>query len=197
MIETAQAEMAQQLRSLENPLPLLPANELDRVITFFWWENFDCKKENTVGSLHTTHGVAYQEASATSIEQSSSFQIEKSNCRSVTISRLNLDKRKITWHQNPNLFEASPAMEIENNNADKLLLIWQLMRRVSPVQQRIARFVGWIVQVFGKPNSESTRITFLPPIRQPITEIQHSDRVHPSVSKACTLGKHDVHAHFG
>eukprot|EP00794_Sanderia_malayensis_P001580 gene1580-1745_t len=164
IIETAQAEMAQQLRSLERPLPLLPANELDQVITFFWWDNFDCKKENTVGSLHATHGVAYQEASATSIEQSCSFQIEKSNRRSVTVSRLDLDKRKITRHRNPNLFDGSPAMEIENNNADKLLLLWQLMRRVSSVQQRIARFVGWIVQVFGKPNSEPTRITFLPPI---------------------------------
>lgn len=35
MIETAQVDMAQQLRSLHNPLPLLPATELDRVITFF------------------------------------------------------------------------------------------------------------------------------------------------------------------
>ena len=61
-------------------------------------------------------------------------------------------------------------MEVDRSNADKLLLIWQLMRRVCSAPQKIARFVGWIVQVFGKPNSKPTRITFLPPIRQPITE---------------------------
>ena len=61
-------------------------------------------------------------------------------------------------------------MEIDRSKADKLLLIWQLMRRFCSAPQRIARFVGWIVQVFGKSNSKPTRITFLPPIRQPITE---------------------------
>ncbi len=37
LIETAQAELAQHLTYLENPLPLLPAaHDLDRVLTFFW-----------------------------------------------------------------------------------------------------------------------------------------------------------------
>ena len=170
MIETAQAEVVQQLRSQHNPLPLLPATELDQVITFFWWDNFDCKKDNTVGSLHTTHGVAYQEESTTSLEQSISFQVEKSSRRSVAVTPLDLDKRKVFRHRNPSLFEASETMEVDRSNADKLLLIWQLMRRVCSAPQKIARFVGWIVQVFGKPNSKPTRITFLPPIRQPITE---------------------------
>ena len=113
MVETAQAEIVQQLRSLHNPLPLLPATELDRVITFFWWDNFDCKKENTVGSLHTTHGVAYQEESTTALEQSISFQVEKSSRRSVAVTPLDLDKRKVIQHRNPCLFEASETMEIE------------------------------------------------------------------------------------
>ena len=67
LIETAQAELAQHLRSLENPLPLLPAHDGDRVLIFFWWDNFDAKKANMQGSIHTTHGIAYQEESTNTV----------------------------------------------------------------------------------------------------------------------------------
>jgi hypothetical protein len=78
LIETAQAELAQKLRSLDNPLPLAPGNEDDRVLTFFWWDNFDVKKENIHGSLHTTHGIAYQEKSPDNIQANTNLTIEKS-----------------------------------------------------------------------------------------------------------------------
>lgn len=67
-IETAQAELAQQLRYVDNPLPLLPVNGTSKVLTFFWWDNFDVKKENSQGSLHTTHGIAYLEEAPGCIE---------------------------------------------------------------------------------------------------------------------------------
>ncbi len=45
------------------------------------------------------------------------------------------------------------------------------MRQVfSGPSQLISRFVGFVIQAMGKPNSSSTSITFLPPIRHPITE---------------------------
>ena len=59
LIETAQAELAQKLRGYDKQLPVLPADETEKVLTFFWWDNFDIKKENSVGSLHTTHGIAF------------------------------------------------------------------------------------------------------------------------------------------
>ena len=68
LIETAQAEVAQHLRELQNALPLFPRNGTDSVLTFFWWDNFDVKKENSQGSLHTTHGIAYHEESNQSVE---------------------------------------------------------------------------------------------------------------------------------
>ena len=45
-IETAQAEVSQQLARQGYELPLIPSDEKSRVLTFFWWDNFDAKKEN-------------------------------------------------------------------------------------------------------------------------------------------------------
>ena len=43
------------------PLSVLPNNTKSKVISNYPWGNFDIKKENKRGSLHTTHGVAFQE----------------------------------------------------------------------------------------------------------------------------------------
>lgn len=195
MIETAQAEMVQQLRSLHNPLPLLPATELDRVITFFWWDNFDCNKENTVGSLQTTHDIAYQEESTNSIEQENNFQVEKSSRRSVSVTPLDLDKRKIFRHINPGLIEDSQTMEIDRSNADKMLLIWQLMRRVcsAPEDSKIC----WMDCASIWKTKFKTYKNYFPSANQATDNgIQHCDRVHSSVAKAFTGCKHEIHTHI-
>eukprot|EP00794_Sanderia_malayensis_P011485 gene11485-12682_t len=62
-IETAQAELVQKMRQQNYPLPLLPADPTSSVLTFFWWDNFDCKKETIHGGFHTCHGIAFQEKS--------------------------------------------------------------------------------------------------------------------------------------
>ena len=62
-VETAQAELVQKMRQQNYPLPLLPANPASSVLTFFWWDNFDCKKETIHCGIHTCHGIAFQEKS--------------------------------------------------------------------------------------------------------------------------------------
>ena len=62
-VETAQAELVQNMRLRNFPLGLVPASQTSSVLTFFWWDNFDCKKETIEGSIHTCHGVAFQENS--------------------------------------------------------------------------------------------------------------------------------------
>ena len=42
-------------------LPVVPENTKAKVITHFWWDNFDIKKEKKRGGHHTTHGMAFQE----------------------------------------------------------------------------------------------------------------------------------------
>ena len=44
------------------------------------------------------------------------------------------------------------------------------MRVFNSSPQSIPRFVGWVIQAFGKLHSKMTMITFLPPILHPITQ---------------------------
>ena len=66
-IEAAQAELVQIMRNNRYPLPLIPKSPFASVLTFFWWDNYDSKKENMEGGIHTCHGIAFQEESKDSI----------------------------------------------------------------------------------------------------------------------------------
>ena len=60
-IVTAQAELVQEMRSMQYPLPIIPNDPGSTLSTILPWDNFDCNKETKEGSVHTCHGVAFQE----------------------------------------------------------------------------------------------------------------------------------------
>ena len=91
LIETAQAELIQHWRSPQHPLPLVPASDKGKVLTYFWGDNFDIKKDNAQGSLHTTHGVAYQDESVNCYRDGNT----KIQCRSVVSQPHQLPVRKV------------------------------------------------------------------------------------------------------
>ena len=62
-LDVGQAELCQQLIEENKPLPVRPNAPDKCTLTHFWWDNFDCKKENIQGNIHTTHGIAFQEIS--------------------------------------------------------------------------------------------------------------------------------------
>ena len=164
-IETAQAEVVQQMASMNFPLPLLPKNDNEKVSTKFWWDNFDCKKENLAGSIHTTHGIAYQEHSQGTKEQHQQIDMIPSNRTTVQVIKNQLPSRKINRHTNPSLFIDSS----QNNSpdipilAENELLLWQIARRIhTKSKQSIPRFVGWVIKNYqGSRHQENC--DYLPP----------------------------------
>ena len=130
---------------------------------FFWWDNFDIKKENSVSSIHTTHCVAFQEKSTNKISIPVNINAEKLNKKAVSLLHLELPNRKIVPLKNPRGFKDSTCVEINQEPADKLLLLWKIMRRMfSTPSQTVSRFVGWVIKALGRSDSPSTEITFLP-----------------------------------
>ena len=100
LIETAQAELIQHLRSLQHPL--VPASDTGRVLIYFWWDTFDIKKDNAQGNLHTTHGVAYQEESVNCIKVNTetvipNFQMQI--CHKVNHTIFQLEKLSLVKNQ--------------------------------------------------------------------------------------------------
>ena len=108
-----------------------------------------------------------------SIELEVIADIPKSGRRAVSFQQINLPQRKIVPHKNPVPFGdiSEEQQNVDQSRANTLFLLWRLMMKVSSMPtQTVSRFVGWVIKALGAPNSKCTRITFLPPIRNPITE---------------------------
>ena len=93
----------------------------------------------------------------------------RSKKRTVSVAPLNLPERKILLHKEPVQFQGLSPFEYDDYGASQILLCWKLLRQVhSGDKQEIAWFVGWITQ--QQPRlQKNTKITFLPPIRYPIS----------------------------
>ena len=100
-VETAQAELSKELSQEKNPLPLEPDQPGKYVLTCFWWDNFDCKKENLKGSIHTAHGVTFQEKSKNSTSVRSVHSITPFDKRSLKVKTHNLPLVKINLKSFP------------------------------------------------------------------------------------------------
>ena len=86
-VETAQAELVQHLKSLSLPLPICPIDEESKVLTTFWWDNFDRNIETVsgAGSIHNTPGIMFQEESAWTVNRNENVSIPKSKRRCVRL----------------------------------------------------------------------------------------------------------------
>ena len=87
-VETAQAELVQHLKSLSLSLPICPINEESKVLTTFWWDNFDRNIETAsgAGSIHNTPGIMFQEESACTVNPNENVSIPKSKRHSVRLA---------------------------------------------------------------------------------------------------------------
>ena len=74
------------------PLRLIP---LSKVLLLIWWDNFDVQKENSIGSIHTTHGVAFTERSDETIERPSDVQMPRTKRRSLNVETKELPSKAI------------------------------------------------------------------------------------------------------
>ena len=170
-IETAQAELVEHMKSRNYPLPFLPATPTSPVLMFFWWDNFDCKKESLAGSIHTCHGIAFQEESGQSKSREElAISIPSSGRKTVSVIPQRLPKKSIKPHTEPKHL----PLDLSKNydfHFKRMLNLWKMLRVAhSSGNQLLPRFVGWVLQIYGMQNSSPTIMTFLPPILNPITE---------------------------
>eukprot|EP00794_Sanderia_malayensis_P013132 gene13132-14483_t len=153
-IETAQAELAERMISLQHPLPLIPVDAAGKAPTIFWWDNFDCKTETKEGSIHTCHGVAFQEESDRCTERDETLEVPVSKKRTVSVEAQELKRVKVIPHKEPLPFDSIPTNTNNDESASQILLCWKVLRRsYSEGTQEIARFVDWVAPCFGRNNS--------------------------------------------
>ena len=111
------------------PLPVQPIDPEKIALTYFWWDNFGCTKENLKGSIHTTHGVAFQEVSVgTKFTAERAFLEMPSGRRSLKVIGCDLPKVRINPLKPPNVFARSALDSAlpTNNHFDYFLAFWKL-----------------------------------------------------------------------
>ena len=183
-IETAQAELCQHLAEAKKPLPVQPISSDKSVLTHFWWDNFDCNKDNIQGSVHTSHGVAFQEISSNTTLNNVDEEITPSGRKSLRVIGCALPPVNINPKKPPKGFEKEniDGTVINNERFSEILTLWKLSRRIfGGDKQFIPRFIGRVIKVFKKKDAK-TILTFLPPINRPITEFSTvCETIHCSI----------------
>ena len=111
------------------PLPVQPIDPEKKALPHLGWDNFDCKKENIKGSIHTTHGVAFQEVSVcTKFTGERAISETPSGSRSLKVIGCDLPKVRINPLKPPNVFARSALDSAlpTNNHFDYFLAFWKL-----------------------------------------------------------------------
>ena len=118
------------MRNEDNPLNLSPKG-CDRVLTYFWWDNFDCVKEIANGSIHTCHGVAYQQESSASIQRLDQAQVQNSKKRTIPMVDDELPKVTIVPKKEPPKLDAIIDSSFDSSASERIITLWETLRRVK------------------------------------------------------------------
>ena len=175
-VETAPAELVQHLKSLSLPLPICPIDEESKVLTTFWWDDFDRNIETAsgAGSIHNTPGIMLQEESTCTSYRNENVSIPKSKRHSVRLEDVRqIQATAINPKNDPPSFAEKDPVQVEIHEqmyCNNLLIVWKSLRHLTALGQVNPRFVGWVILFFETIGSKQTKLTYLPPIQKPITE---------------------------
>ena len=175
----------------KKPLPVQQISSVKSVLTHFWWDNFDCNKENIQGSVHTTHGVAFQEVSSNTMLNDVDEEITPSGRKSLKVIGCALPPVSINPKKPPKCFEKEniDGTVINNEWFSEILTLWKLSRRIfGGDKQLIPRFIGWI-----KAGCKDNSYIFTP-YQSTHHWIQHRLRNNSSLDSTITVLKHVVHS---
>ena len=152
-IETAQAELCQHLAEAKKPLPVQPISSDKSLLT----HNFECNKKYIQGSVHTSHGVAFQEVSSNTTLNNVDEQITPSGRKSLKVIGCALPPVNINPKKPPKGFEKEniDGTGINNERFSEILTLWKLSRRIfGGDKQLIPRFIGRVIKVFKKQDAK-------------------------------------------
>ena len=172
------------LASKKNLLVLKPDQPGKHVLTSFWWDNFGCKKENLHESIHTTHGIAFQEKSEHSTSVRNVNSITLSGQKIVNVKTCNLPLVQIDPKSSLPKFPCDVVIQNEKREGhfQHILALLTLERRIhSGENQIIPTFAAPIMLLFAIETFQTVLI-FLPPIPYRITEFSTvCETIHRSI----------------
>ena len=115
-IETAQAELPQELNAVALNLPLLSSDRTQKIIGTFWWDNFDrtIARSCGSGSVHNTPRIVFQHDIGSVIRQVN-LGIPRTKRRSLKLVEApEVSKSKVNPKQNPPSFADKNFVPADN-----------------------------------------------------------------------------------
>ena len=197
-IETAQAELCQHLAEGKKPLPVQPISCDKSVLTHFWWDNFDCNKENIQGSVPTILGVAFQEVSSNTTLNNVDEEFTQTGRKSSKVISCALPPASINPKKTPKGFEKEniDGTVINNERFSEILTLWKLSRQIfGGYKQLIPRFIGRVIKVFKKQDAKTIH-TFYPLSIDPSLNSAPSAKQFIARFAVLTVLKHVVHSYY-
>ena len=178
-IETSQAKLALEQQSSSSISPLLPKNNVNYVLTYFWVGNVDRLVElmQGDGSVHSTHLVAFQEHRPYSMKNSQKKYFSRQKKRTLELPDKLSYSPTINPKKEPPLtnFRNQETNNYNNHNFQEKYLIWLLFRLLNDKDQTIPTTNGWQLNLRKqnfKGDIKKTIVTYLPPIAAKVTEFE-------------------------
>ena len=176
-IETAQARVAQIMAESSSILPLKPNYERDKIITYFWVDNFDVNIERQTGggAVNSTHLVAFQEPSYDSYICSPKINLHRTKKRTIKTYDDNLFIPSVDAKKEPSLcINASNTNEFDDTEFISNHFTWLILRKMNSFDQVVPTYSVWQVNNRIKSNRlQSVKKTvemYLPPIESKVTD---------------------------
>ena len=172
--ETAETEIARQLYQ-EGAYPgSRPISEDDVVLTHFWVDSFNKKLESDKGNdmINSTHLVKFQEKAVGSEYRSHVKTVSRTITHFSTDLQMENETICIDKYKEPEKFAGRNYHLLSEDNFGLRYLLWNILRHISSVNQKVPSFSGWQVLVREIDNvaTEKTVMTYLPPINSPVNE---------------------------
>ena len=177
-IETAQAEVAQAVALNECTLLIRPSNSEDVVLTHFWADNFDMDVETPhgKGTIHSTHMIAFQEKSESSVLYSKAVNIPRSGKRSIDYLSPK-DDNTLYVNQKPepplSFTDSQQSSSLDITNALQRYIQWIIFRFLNSNDQFVPQHASCETKLRNLHANEPIRktvMTYLPPLTTKITE---------------------------
>jgi hypothetical protein len=177
-IETAQARVAQIMADSSSILPLKPNHDEDRIITYFWVDNFDVniERQSGGGAVNSTHLVAFQEPSdCDSYICSPKIDLQRTKKRTIETCDGNLFTPSVDAKKEPSLrINVSNTNEFDDTEFISNHFTWLMLRKMNSFDQVVPTYSGWQVNNRIKSNRlQSVKKTveiYLPPIESKVTD---------------------------
>ena len=99
--------------------------------------------------------------------------IPRTKRRSIIVDKVQLPEKIIVPHKKPPVLDKERPVTYDNTFASSLSSMWKLQRKLQSTscnQLTSYRYVGYVSSVLKKLGTPKTTITFLPVIRNPITQ---------------------------